>query len=318
MPTPTTRALAEAGHARQLELVRRADRAAERVSASVRGLWWRLLALLRQPPTPAEVMLQARDLLAAIGPTVCRTIALDLRGTALRTHVRAAAAIKRTIPVKKLAALAYQRVGPAHALRESFDWADLLAPFRDDQADDANQGDDVSLTNISAILFPPPDEHTLNSVLYASGWQERLALTTSLGSPEQLASQIMGGLMLGQTPREIAQQILPLVQGVESAARRVARTESYRVASTVQLRAHQALGDLVVGYQIHATLDSNTRPWHRARHGTIYHAEPKPGQKSYHQMPHPPDEAADPTERPSGTSPVAFNCRCYLTPVLRE
>jgi uncharacterized protein with gpF-like domain len=74
---------------------------------------------------------------------------------------------------------------------------------------------------------------------------------------------------------------------------------------------------LLIGYQVHATLDQHTRPWHKQRDGTVYYKNPGPGQKGMAQMPNPPDEAADPRERPPGTPHTAWNCRCYLTPVLR-
>ena len=91
-----------------------------------------------------------------------------------------------------------------------------------------------------------------------------------------------------------------------------------RVAAATQMDAHAALGDLVVGYKVHATLDNNTRPWHRSRDGQRYYLDPAPDQKGMAQCPHPPDEAADPSERPVGTPRTAWNCRCYLTPILRD
>ena len=60
---------------------------------------------------------------------------------------------------------------------------------------------------------------------------------------------------------------------------------------------------------IHAVLDERTRPLHRARNGLIYYKEPVGNQKSVADMPRPPIE-------PDGT--VAFNCRCYISPVFAE
>jgi hypothetical protein len=77
----------------------------------------------------------------------------------------------------------------------------------------------------------------------------------------------------------------------------------------MQMTAHSQLGDLVAGWQIHATLDERTRPEHAARNGTIYWIHPKAGQRGVDEMPHPPMEADGST---------AWNCRCFLTPVLRE
>ena len=49
--------------------------------------------------------------------------------------------------------------------------------------------------------------------------------------------------------------------------------------------AHAQLGDLVAGWQVHATLDERTRPEHAARNGTIYWLHPKAGQKGVGEMP---------------------------------
>ncbi len=80
-----------------------------------------------------------------------------------------------------------------------------------------------------------------------------------------------------------------------------------RIAHSVQHIAWKGMGDLVIGYQIHATLDQNTRPAHAARNGTIYYADPKQGQLGYDKMPHPPLEA---------DGSIAWNCRCHNSPVL--
>src|SRR6185436_7618667 len=100
---------------------------------------------------------------------------------------------------------------------------------------------------------------------------------------------------------------LPVVDGVRSSARRIARSEALRVAGAIQERAWDGLGDMAIGLQVRNPLDERTRPAHRLRHGSIYYKEPKPGQKSIDEAPHPPIE-------PDGT--IAWNCRCVLTPVL--
>lgn len=194
-----------------------------------------------------------------------------------------------------------------------FSWADLFAPFRQLEPD----AGELPRADLLSLLFPAPSGERIEAIVYASGWQARIASGTGLASPESLAAIISTGLMLGYSQQEIARQILPAVQGVQSSARRIARTESLRVAAAVQMDAHEGLGDLVVGYQIHATLDKNTRAWHAKRDGTHYYARPVGDQKGYHQLPHPPEEAEDPNERPAGTPHTAWNCRCFVTPLLR-
>jgi SPP1 gp7 family putative phage head morphogenesis protein len=161
---------------------------------------------------------------------------------------------------------------------------------------------------VQHLLFPPFTVPEVQAVVYASGWAQRLSAGTKLGSPSVLAGLIAHGLTAGRSQEEIARDILPAVQNVQSSARRVARTESMRVAQAAQMHAHAQLGPLVIGYTVRAVLDQNTRPAHRARDRTAYYAHPGPGQLGYDQMPNPPAEA---------DGSIAYNCRCFLTPILR-
>ena len=134
-------------------------------------------------------------------------------------------------------------------------------------------------------------------------------MLTRVAAPEVLAPRIASGYAAGKGWREIAEDILPVVDGVRSTARRVARTEGLRIASAVNEEHFEALGsDAIAGYQLLATLDQFSRPWHAARHGQVYYRSPKPGQKGFAQMPRPPEEPADPSERPAGTPRTAWNC----------
>jgi len=172
--------------------------------------------------------------------------------------------------------------------------------------------------DLQAVLFPAFTAAQVEGVVYRGDWQGRLHLATKLALPDHLATIITSGLVLGKTHQEIARDLRPAVQGVIVSARRIARTECLRVANKVQFDAHKQLGDLVIGYRVLATLDQHTRPWHASRSGTVYYINPGPGQKGLAQMPHPPDEADDPSERPAGTPHTAWNCRCWLVPVLRS
>ena len=335
----TAEQLTQRAHARQVRAVALADRAANRAQACVRRVWAAILRSLRLPPRDA-----ARSVLALLRalPDLARAdVAVSLGGVLRWGQRSARTVVTASVPKKLLVRAAQRRAsgedhqrprgggpadrgsGPGRQVRgghdsgrfhESFDWHDLLGPFL---APDHDDPDDTDL-DWRAILFPAPTEQHAARVIFGSGWQDRIREGTGLGSPEAIAQRVFTGLTLGQTHEEIARRLLPVVDGVRATAKRLARTESMRVAAATQWEAHAALGDLVVGYTVHATLDSNTRPWHRARDGQEYFIDPGPGQKGPLQMPHPPDEAADPTERPAGTPWTAWNCRCFLVPRLRE
>jgi SPP1 gp7 family putative phage head morphogenesis protein len=288
--------LAALGHLRQVETVLRADRAADRAQAAALRVWRQALALLRRRPPWPQARREALRVFAGLLPTVAGGLAGELARLARRSYWDARQALLCTVPVRLLAA-----AGP---------WA--RGSLREDEG-----GPEPALGDLAGLLFPPPSEAQVAAVVFGSDWQDRLSAATRLASPEALADVLAAGLAAGKTQQEIARDLLPLVDGVRSAARRVARTEALRVAGDAQMRCHEQLGDLVVGYQVHATLDQHTRPWHAARSGQVYYLRPGPGQLGPDQMPHPPDEPRDPTQRPPGAPETAYNCRCYLTPVLR-
>ena len=167
---------------------------------------------------------------------------------------------------------------------------------------------------IESMVFGEPGEDDVSRIVYgrhAQGnvsWRHRLTQQTGLNTPMILSAIITQSAARGDTPQKMADALLPYVQGVQSTARRIARTESARIANEARMQAYDALGSTIVGYQIHATMDWRTRPEHAHRSGTIYYKNPKRGQKSLGEMPRPPLES-------DGT--VAHNCRCYLSPVFR-
>jgi SPP1 gp7 family putative phage head morphogenesis protein len=159
-------------------------------------------------------------------------------------------------------------------------------------------------------LIPRISPDLSHLILFSSGWHRRLATLTRLADPDMLASVLSSAIANGATPRQAAALIRPAVQNVQSSAIRVARHEAVRVAHEARLLAYESLGDeLVIGYQIHAVRDSRTRPEHAKRDGQKFWREPRGRQLGFDRMPRPPMES-------DGT--VAFNCRCYLTPILSE
>jgi hypothetical protein len=164
------------------------------------------------------------------------------------------------------------------------------------------------------LLFPAPPLEVVQRILYAPvgglTWEQRLEKAADPGKLARIPATVAQGIAAGKTHTEIAAELVPVVDGVRSAARRIARFECMRVTHSIQEQAWSSgLSDLLIGYQIHAVLDHATRPTHWARNGTIYYLRPEPGQKGLDEMPHPPLEADG--------SP-AWGCRCHNAPVLRR
>ena len=96
-------------------------------------------------------------------------------------------------------------------------------------------------------------------------------------------------------------------QTMRNNAYMIARTAISSMMGQVARNTYSSLPKELVGFQIHAILDSRTRPAHRERDKTVYYKNPRYDNLGFDQMPNPPLEADGST---------AFNCRCWLTPIL--
>lgn len=165
---------------------------------------------------------------------------------------------------------------------------------------------------LRSFLFDPPIESDVSRVLaplldptrWAGGIGDRVRL-----SAVDMANQIAFGLSAGQTVGELKKLLTPYFEGSRTRAMRSARTFGLVAVQSMTREAHEQLGDLVVGYQVHRTPGADSRQAHIDRDGTIYWKSPGPGQKGLDELPSPPLES---------DGSVAFNCLCYTTPVLRD
>lgn len=293
-----TSTLAAHGHARAVEASLATDRIGAAADRAAGLVWRQMLAILREARDVGTALHGIRRAYFGLVPLVSRAMLDGFAKLHDQTRQDAKRAILATLPAGYLARAAAKRVQESRtlALREPG------AP-----------GPDEARAMIDRLLFPSPAEHDVyalvrNLAIGGETWEQRLHKAAPPWSLPRLASVIAQGYAGGKSQREIAQDLLPVVDGVRSSARRLARTYGMAVAHRTQMDTADGLGDLVVGYQVHATLDQFTRPLHRARDGQIYYREPGPGQKGMDECPHPPQEA-------DGTT--AWNCRCFLTPVLR-
>lgn len=174
---------------------------------------------------------------------------------------------------------------------------DLIVPPRQKMTEALSQEDYESL------LFDAPEAQRVGQVVYGGDWQARYERLSKLASPERLARQVADGVSRGESPQQIERRILPEVNNVRASARRIARTESLRVSHAAQMQAHESLGELVIGYQIRATLDQHTRPEHAFRNGRIWYKDSGVPMKQALMM-------------EEELLPDAPNCRCFLLPIL--
>jgi SPP1 gp7 family putative phage head morphogenesis protein len=271
----------------------RADKIALAIDRWVDSAMKRVQRIIdERPPNMAfELAATIRNMIAQS----VRIMDAGLGAVARAAHADTVAKIMQTMPTASLGLIVQRRakIRPANGkLME-----------RKATPDEADQ--------IERMLFPPMEPTTAERIVRApsagTSWQARMTQLTRLAAPVDVANLVAGWAASGQPPATLERALRPVVQGVRSTSRRVARTEGQRVANAARMEAYAGMDDVIAGYQIHGTMDSRTRPHHAARNGMIFWKAPPPGQPGLSQCPHPPMES-------DGT--VAHNCRCWLTPVL--
>jgi hypothetical protein len=264
------------------------DDLADEVDAATLKAWNRILRLLRVSPPPPDLQKRLAEMLRGISTDAIGRLTDGMTKLAKITHRQLAMDLVVESP-RAVIALALQTT----AVKEA-----KLTPAESAQ--------------VQAQLIPPITQTDAEAIVNAPSkgttWQARIQAQTGLGSPDQIAALVAMQAAQGATVQQLTAALAPIVQGNRVTARRVARTEGLRVAHAARMQAFDGLGDMLIGYQIHGTMDWRIRPHHALRNGNVYKINPAPGELSVaNDMPHPPMES---------DGSVAFNCRCYLSPVL--
>lgn len=265
-----------------------ADNLADTLDKKLQTILNRMVRVLRSKSGPTEKKYAIRSDLYKVILITNQIMARGLSHMANTSHADAATVLVKTIPKGHLGLITERK--PVLEDRK----AEIEAQIKD-------------------MVFDPLSQEKIETIVRGGpaygrkSWHARLAQQTELAPPEHLATILTQDFNGRKTPAELARVLKDHVQGVASTARRVARNESMRIAHESRMDAYEDLGDMVIGYQIHATMDTRVRPEHAARSGTIYYKKPTADQLGLDKMPRPPIEE-------DGT--VAHNCRCWITPVL--
>jgi SPP1 gp7 family putative phage head morphogenesis protein len=277
---PRTRTIPHA-EAHQDRLLARADASADAAGAAVLRAWLELLRAIKAGGPWGQVYDSARRSLQAL-TLVADGVAADLRAAHRDSATWTAERLAATLPLAARTRLLRRR----GLLEDATASTELLA----------------------GMLLPPLDPAAVNRVVYASGWAQAVQRLTSLAAPDLLAARVASAVARGLTVQQIAAEIRPVVDDFQTSARRVARTAGLWVAHEAERDVYRGLeGDLIAGYTVRAVRDSRTRPEHRKRDGQKFYVRPVAGQRPMSECPHPPREA---------DGSWAFNCRCFLTPIL--
>lgn len=293
----------------QVDLLDQADAAATAVDRAIAALWSQLLAVIGSDFGPSHNYQRSLLVLRQFPFLVSARLRADFGAI---FHAGHAAAADATIDVLPLAAL--RQMAPGVALLE-----DEPAAIRPGLISILPSGpepvarmpkSDEQKQAIRSLMFPAPSADTvlrrLGNHVAPAGWQDLGDGVRKL--PADLAQAIAVAISQGKGQKEVANEILPHFEGSRVRARRTARTFGMLVSHEGRMAAYLQMGDIVEGYQVHATHDQHTRKKHAARDGNTYYRNPGPGQRGFDQMPRPPLEA---------DGSIAWHCRCWLTPVLK-
>ncbi len=314
----TSRIAAHTG-TRQIEMLSLCDGIGERADAAVLSAWQKVVDVLddlgrEQPATVSASRLNTiRAAFAPLPAELHATIDNCFHDLAAAAYHKTTDILAKELPAQWLPAVA-RSAGPVAESRLLEAGFTMSIGGRGGVVDAgalANPGGmtaDQKSTLYKQLLFPPAERPAIDRVVYSGNWQQRIGAMSKLTSPDVMAETVAKGWAAGKTPQQIAKDLMPEVSQVRSSARRIARTQGMDIANGMQLHGYEKLGDLCVGFQIHATLDQHTRPWHASRNGTIYYKLPQGNQLGLEAMPHPPREA---------DGSMAFNCRCWVSPVLK-
>lgn len=157
----------------------------------------------------------------------------------------------------------------------------------------------VGLRGMRRIL-PPPSEEEVRKILTARvngmTWRQRLeTLSHQIDDKNGVVDRIATGIAAGRTPKEIRDSIQPLVNGLQTSATRIIRTEMRRVANQMSEGVWARSLRVIVAFRRRSQRDGKVRPEHVIKDGLRYLVgQPRP------------------------SLPDAPNCRCYYVPEYGE
>lgn len=328
----SSRLAAKAG-TRTATLHVKADTAGDQIGAAIRGVEQALLANMR--PGIGHISHNYHTALAylqTLPEQIWHALRVHVSAMLLWSHHEAAGAMLRTLPKAYLRASIASRLQESRAVKLMehgpivFSVAPPIlpdvAPLFKTEAPVLQSAQEETLWR--DFLFPPPSADRVRSILdvllpprVVQGRLFDVIGTPERGeTPPSLAMKIGTLYSEGRSTQEVGRAIRPYFDGSAMRAERSARTLGAYVGTERNLATSEALGDLVMGYQVHSAGGENARHNHAMRSGTVYYRKPVAGQHGMDVMPHPPvDTGKGPYD--GEKAGLQYNCRCWTTPVLR-
>jgi len=310
MPNAIDQRLASRGAQQQVALLSRSERAAVNVGRAYDALLRDLLALATDGSVTDAMARGARDAAERASRDAEASLKADLEAAAQWSREVTTDVLVRTIPLHWFRAVAPELAAipfPESVLQERERGEPPIdAGYDFEPIAQRRLSQEEAMALIRELVFGPltPDEVEAYLAGGAGGiaWGERLKYWDSQ-SRDRMLSELGSGVSGGEAVNDIRKRLQPITDGIAYKAQRFARTEARRVAERSQVDTYAAMGDMLSGIQVIASLDQWTRPEHAARHGKVYRRKEDGAfiADDGEVMPELPD---------------APNCRCYPSPLL--
>ena len=321
MPSIIDQRLAAKQHLRQIETMIRLERTANAAVKIFVDAGVDIVNLALEQPTLNMLRQLSVGLFQSKFREVAQLLANDYRTIADGTYAATVDTLIDTIPRNffRLSSAALARFESVEDVTENEDLIRFIRAIADgllldNFTEPIAQGRLKDLSGdqwkrlLKSIIFKAPSRDRVTELINENdeagrGWVNRLAiLSQKVNDVDAVAQELATGVADGENQQQLRRRILPLVGGIVSSTKRIIRTEGLRVAERTQRETWASLGDMMIGAQILAVLDINTRPAHALRNGLVYFKSPTGDQFALDDIPLLPDEP---------------NCRCWSTPVLR-
>jgi hypothetical protein len=175
---------------------------------------------------------------------------------------------------------------------------------------DGNLSKEAAAEALRKIEFPQLDATRVRDILTATTAADGMDAMTRIKTVSQsnkndLLNLLTGGLPAGSDGASLKDYLAPkiddMVGGIRYKAMRIARTESIRIAETMQRESWKDIQDLMIGVRTFTANDSKVREEHQHWHDKLFY---RTSDGNY--------VAAD--GEPLPDLPAGPNCRCWSTP----
>lgn len=163
-----------------------------------------------------------------------------------------------------------------------------------------------SKKTINKTIFPGVPRSEIRRIILSQNIPQRILkrMQKTGKSPTMISNLVT----ITTDPIKRAAILSQYFASMRNEAYKISRTSVSGMVAKTTRKAFDSLPTDLIGFQVHGIMDNRIRPAHKERNGTIYYKKPRYENPGFDEMPNPPYEA---------DGSIAWNCRCWLTPVMK-